>query len=128
VVEPDELAASVERHADGVEPEVGAERPVRDLGQPRGGHRADLLLLGAVQVVAPVTGAEPPRLDLAEDDGRLVLVGQHEVDLAEPRPVVAAEHAVAETGEVLGGELLAAAAQLLRVVGRHDASDRTRRG
>jgi hypothetical protein len=93
-------------------------RPVTDLAQPCGGHRAHLPALGTVQVLAPV-GADAARLDLAEHDRVAGLVREHEIELAEPRPVVAGEDAVAEALEVLRGELLAAPAQRLRAVGRH---------
>jgi hypothetical protein len=63
---------------------------------PNGRHRTDLLLLSLVQAVVPGPGAQAARLDLAEDDRGVVLVGQDEIELAEPGPVVACEHAVAE--------------------------------
>ena len=67
-------------------------------------HRAHLALLALAERV-PRAAAAPARLDL--DDDQRALVGGHEVDLAEPRAVVARDDLVAEPLEVLGGELLA---------------------
>src|SRR4051794_5049323 len=119
VVQPDELVVDVERHAHRVEPQLGVVRPVGDLAQPRGGHLAHLAALVLVQVLAPVAVAEPARLDLAEDDRVVRLVGENQIELAPARAVVAREHAVAEAHEVLCGELLSAAAQLSRAFRRH---------
>src|SRR4051794_38583991 len=119
VVEPDEAAVFVERDADGVEPQLGVERPVDRAVQPRRGDRADLLALALVEVLAPVAVPEPARLDLAEDDRPLGLVGEDQVELAPAGAVVAREDAVAEAHEMLRGELLPAPAQRFRAVRRH---------
>src|SRR4051812_9853949 len=108
VVQPDELVRAVDEHGDAVEAQPRAVGPVRGLGQPGDGHPADLGALAGVEVVERLAGAGQPGLDLGEHE-RLAVEG-HEVELAEPRAVVAGEDLEAEALEVLGGEVLAAAA------------------
>src|ERR1044072_8212529 len=119
MVEPDELVVVVERHAHGVEPQLGVPEARAPPPRRGGGHLADLPALPLVEVVAPVADAEAARLDLAEDDRAIGLVGEHQVELAPAGAVVAREDAVAEAHEVLRGKLLPAAAQLPCALGRH---------
>ena len=85
--------------------------------EPERGDPADLRLLGVVQALERLARAEPARLDLAEHER--APVGEHEVELAPARVVVLGQHAIAEPREVLRGEALAEAAEVLAVSGLH---------
>src|SRR5918995_3199146 len=104
VVEPHELVAPVDHHADGVAPDPLEERARAHLVQPGTREPADLALLALVQALPRPPPAEPARLDLGEHER--VAVDRHQVDLAEARVVIAAEDRPAEPREVVGGELL----------------------
>ena len=118
MVEGDERAVDVEDHADRVEAELGGAWPALRLGQPGHRHAPDLALLALAERVPGRARAGAAGLDLAEDE-RLV-VGEDEVELAEAGAVVTGDHLVAEALEVLGRELLSAAAELVAGVGgRH---------
>ena len=68
--------------------------------------------------IGPVlAGPEAAGLDLAEHERPAV--GEHEVQLSEARVVVTGEDLVAQAGEVVGGQLLSAAPEVLAVSGRH---------
>ena len=56
---------------------------------------------------------EPSRRVLTSQNTSIPAVAQHEIELAEPRAVVAGQDLVAEALEVLGGEPLTAAAEVL---------------
>src|SRR6185436_4930745 len=113
VLEPHQRAVAVDLHADGVEAQLRGPRTVVDLGQPRDPHAPDLPALGLAQAVPRIARAGAAGLDLAEHQH--LVVGHHEVELAEAGAVVARDDPVAEALEVLRGELLAEAAE--RVAG-----------
>src|SRR3954454_7097840 len=117
VIQPDQLPAGVDRHPDRVEAQLRAVRPVADVGQPGSRHPPHLGPLGFVELVPRRAGPQAPRLDLAEHQHPPV--AQHEIELAEPRAVVAGQHLVAEPLEVLRRERLAAAAEVLALTGSH---------
>ena len=108
---------AVDEHADRVEAQLLVPGPVGRLAQPVGGDPPHLRLLGAVQAVERLTRAEPPRLDLAEDER--AAVGEHQVELPEAGVVVLGEHGEPEPREVLRGEPLPEPAEVLAVRGLH---------
>jgi hypothetical protein len=117
MVEPYQPPLRVDHHADGVEAQLPGVRALGSLDQPGGRHASYLRPLGRRQGVPGMTGAVAAGLDLAEDDRRGV--GDHEVDLAEAGPVTPGEDAVAEPLEVLGGESLTLATEVLAQVCAH---------
>src|SRR5262249_54108924 len=72
-------------------------------------HPADLGLFQPMKVLPRLATVGATGLDLGEHE-RVSVVGD-EFELAEARPVVAAEHLEAEPLEVLGGDLLALVAR-----------------
>ena len=69
---------------------------------------------------------EPARRVLTSQNTSVSVVGDDEVELAEAGAVVAGDDLVAEALEVLCGELLAAAAELVAGVGGHHRPDARR--
>src|SRR5215207_5279651 len=118
VVEAHEAVAVVEDDPDRVAPYAGERRALALLPEPGAGQPPDLAALARVQVVPRPVPAEPAGLDLGEH--QRVAVHGDQVDLAQPRPVVAGDDAPAEPLEVLRGELLTQAAEGLAGIGRHD--------
>ena len=92
-----------------------------DLGEVRAGHPPHLRCACASCSASQGSAAPAARLDLAEDEH--VAVEGDEVDLAEAGAVVAGDDLVAEPLEVLGGEVLAEAAEVVTGVGGHAADE-----
>lgn len=120
VVEARQPAAGVDHDPHRVEPDLRGDRSSRPLDQVSPRHPADLAALAFVQrlpwsALAPRTRAA--RLDLGEDEGPTI--EQDEVQLAEARAVVAVERAEAESCEVLLGEPLSEAAEVVAGIGWH---------
>ena len=116
------MPAGVDRHPDRVEAQLGAERPVANVGQPRSAIRRTWARLASSSVLPRPPDAGARVLTSTED--------QHppshsdEIELAEPRAVVAGQDLVAEPLEVLGGERSPPAAEVWRAAGstwRRDA-------
>ena len=78
------------RTADRVEAQFRAVRAVAHLRQPRDRHPPHLRPLALVEVLPRLARAQPARLDLARTRASRRRT-THEVELAEPRPVVAGE-------------------------------------
>jgi hypothetical protein len=114
VVEAAQAAGGVDRDADRVEAQLQAVRPVGDLAEEGRGHAADLLPLALVEAV-PRSPGPAARLDLDEDE--VSVVGGDDVDLAEPRPVVAGDDVVAEALEVLDREALGRLPEEMTLIG-----------
>ena len=119
MVQAREPPARVDDDAHRVEADGGPPGAIGHLGQERGGHRADLTLLGLVQRLPgrAVGGAGAACLDLAEDERRGV--ADHEVQLAVARAVVACDEREAESLEVREREVLTEAAERVAGVGGH---------
>src|ERR1044072_1606301 len=107
VVEAHEPAAAVHGHADDVEAQLARARAIGVRGEPDRGHGSDLALLARRDGFERRARAriEPARLDLDEDDRRVVT--HDEVELTDARAVVAIEQPQPETLEHLEREILA---------------------
>src|SRR4051794_5694021 len=117
VVQRHEPPVGADRHADGVEPEIGAPRAIADLREPGGGHAAHLRLLDRADRLERRPRRAAPGLHLAEDE-RGAVVGD-EVELAEAGAVTASEDLVPAAFEVGGGEGLALLAEEVTEIGGH---------
>jgi hypothetical protein len=98
---------------------------------PSGGHSPYLRLLAGTDGRERPAGAaaRAPRLDLAEHED--AAVERDDVELSEPRAVVAVQDRESEPHEVLGGKLFAERSQSAAQVARHDGNatpDRVTRG
>lgn len=117
MIERHELALSIDDDPDGVEAKVGREGTALFTHEVRRRHPANLRLLARMQRVPGTPRSGSPCLDLAEDEE--MIRADHEIELAEPGPVVVGEDAKAKPFEVLGGKLLAAAAEEVAEVSGH---------
>lgn len=119
VLDADEPAGEIERHADCVEAQDVGVGALLAVDQPAAGHLADLGLLERPQrlegVAAPRT--EPARLDFAKRQCAAVV--RDDVKLSPPRAVVALDDLETSANEVLGGQLLAEPAKLVAAVLAH---------
>src|SRR5215216_2885193 len=117
MIEADECVAVVHEHADRVEADAFEERQPARVVEPEAGDLAHLAALAPVQAVPRLAVAEPAGLDLGED--QRLAVDRDDVELAEARLVVAGDDPPAEPLEVVGGALLAEAAERLAGVRWH---------
>jgi len=123
VLERDERAVRVNRHADRVEAQFVCVRPICRLGEPGGGDAADLGSLPRVEVL-PVAVWTPPAARLDLDEHERAGVAHDQVELAEPRSVVGLDEPVAEALEMLERETLAEAAEVMAGIGHGSMLDR----